>query len=74
MRQAFEERRDWIVPALNAIPGIKCTTPGGAFYVFPNVSALYGKNWTPDGDAPRTLSGSDDFAAYLLEKYEVALK
>ncbi len=73
MRQAFEERRNWVVPALNAIPGIECTTPGGAFYVFPNVSALYGKNWTPDGDAPRTLGGSDDFAAYLLEKYEVAV-
>ncbi len=73
MRQAFEERRNWIVPALNAIPGVECTTPGGAFYVFPNVSALYGKNWTPDGDMPRTIGGSDDFAAYLLEKYEIAV-
>ncbi len=73
MRQAFEERRDWIVPALNAIPGVECTTPGGAFYVFPNVAALYGKNWTPEGDSPRTIGGSDDFAAYLLEKYEVAV-
>jgi aspartate aminotransferase len=43
MRQAFQERRDWIVPALNAIPGFDCRNPGGAFYVFPNVSALYGK-------------------------------
>jgi len=73
MRQAFQERRDFVVPALNAIPGIDCTTPGGAFYVFPNVSSLYGKNWTPDGDAPRTIGGSDDFAAYLLEKYDVAV-
>ena len=73
MRQAFQERRDFVVPALAAIPGIDCTTPGGAFYVFPNVSALYGKNWTPDGDAPRTIGGSDDFAAYLLEKYDVAV-
>lgn len=73
MRQAFQERRDFVVPALNAIPGISCTTPGGAFYVFPNVSALYGKNWIPSGDAPRTIGGSDDFAAYLLEKYDVAV-
>ena len=73
MRQAFQERRDFVVPALNAIPGISCTTPGGAFYVFPNVSVLYGKNWMPGGDAPRTIGGSDDFATYLLEKYDVAV-
>ena len=73
MRQAFQERRDFVVPALNAIPGISCTTPGGAFYVFPNVSALYGKNWMSGGNAPRTIGGSDDFAAYLLEKYDVAV-
>ena len=73
MRQAFQERRDFVVPALNAIPGISCTTPGGAFYVFPNVSALYGKNWMSGGNAPRTIDGSDDFAAYLLEKYDVAV-
>jgi aspartate aminotransferase len=73
MRLAFQERRDVIVPALNDIPGIHCLNPDGAFYVFPNVSALYGKSWTPEGDAPRTIGGSDDFAAYLLEKYEVAV-
>ncbi len=73
MRQAFQERRDYIVPALNDIPGVHCLNPGGAFYVFPNVSSLYGKSWTPDGDAPRTIGGSDDFAAYLLEKFEVAV-
>ncbi len=73
MRLAFQERRDVIVPALNNIPGIHCLNPQGAFYVFPNVSALYGKSWTPEGDAPRTIGGSDDFAAYLLEKYEVAV-
>ncbi len=73
MRQAFEERRNYIVPALNAIEGITVQEPGGAFYVFPNVSALYGKSWTPEGDAPRTISGSDDFSAYLLEAYGVAV-
>ncbi len=73
MRQAFEERRNYIVPALNAIEGVTVQQPGGAFYVFPNVSALYGKTWTPAGDAPRTITGSDDFGAYLLEAYGVAV-
>jgi len=73
MRQAFQERRNYIVSALNDIPGFHCLNPGGAFYVFPNVSALYGNSWTPNGDAPRTIGTSDDFAAYLLEKYEVAV-
>ncbi len=38
MVQAFERRRDWIVPALNRIPGFSCRLPQGAFYVFPDVS------------------------------------
>ena len=40
MRQAFEERRDLIVGRLNSIEGISCTMPKGAFYAFPNISAL----------------------------------
>ena len=40
MVAAFERRRDWIVPALNAIPGVRCRTPKGAFYVFPDVSGM----------------------------------
>lgn len=40
MVRAFEERRDWIVPALNEIPGVRCNVPKGAFYVFPNVGGL----------------------------------
>ncbi|HEX4942565.1 MAG TPA: hypothetical protein VFW51_08515 [Actinomycetota bacterium] len=36
--RAFEERRDWVVPALNQIDGIRCQMPKGAFYVFPNVA------------------------------------
>ena len=37
MMAAFAERRDYIIPALNALPGFACATPGGAFYAFPNV-------------------------------------
>jgi len=73
MRKAFQERRDYTVSALKDIPGVDCLNPGGAFYVFPNVSAFYGKSWMPEGDSPRTIGGSDDLAAYLLEAYEVAV-
>ena len=40
MVRAFRERRDAIVAGLNAVPGITCTTPQGAFYVFPNITGL----------------------------------
>ena len=38
MMEAFAERRAYIVPALNALPGFRCATPGGAFYAFPNIT------------------------------------
>lgn len=40
MRAAFRRRRDWLVAALNAIPGIRCPLPQGAFYVFPDISSF----------------------------------
>ncbi|MBD3297190.1 MAG: aminotransferase class I/II-fold pyridoxal phosphate-dependent enzyme, partial [candidate division Zixibacteria bacterium] len=40
MRQEFKRRRDAIVDGLNSIDGITCKTPAGAFYVFPNITAL----------------------------------
>jgi aspartate aminotransferase len=69
----FEKRRGRIVELLNAIPGVKCPTPGGAFYVFPKVSALYGKEWRTKAGASKTISGSDDFAEFLLETVAVAV-
>jgi len=39
MAAAFAERRAYIIPALNALPGVTCANPGGAFYAFPNISA-----------------------------------
>ncbi len=68
MVTAFAERRRAIVDGLNNIPGFRCAEPGGAFYAFPNVSALYGKRW---GD--RVLNNSDAFAEYLLEVARVAV-
>lgn len=68
MVAAFAERRRAIVDGLNNIPGFRCAEPGGAFYAFPNVSALYGKRW---GD--RVVNNSDAFAEYLLEVARVAV-
>jgi aspartate/methionine/tyrosine aminotransferase len=58
MTAAFKERRDYIVGALNGIKGISCVEPGGAFYVFPNISS-FGLT-------------SSDFANRLLEEAGVA--
>ncbi|MBC8104694.1 MAG: pyridoxal phosphate-dependent aminotransferase [Cytophagales bacterium] len=66
----FDRRRQVIVAGLNAIPGITCINPQGAFYVFPNVSALFGK--TPKSGG-KTIRSSDDFAEYLLTVAQVAV-
>lgn len=68
MRAAFQDRRNAIVAALNAIPGVTCRTPGGAFYVFPNIASFKGKR---AGD--RSIATSDDLATYLLETVNVAV-
>jgi aspartate aminotransferase len=73
MRGEFEKRRAIIVDGLNAIPGIECPNPGGAFYVFPKVSALYGKAYTAKDGSTKTIKGSDDFAAWLIDLFLVAL-
>lgn len=65
---SFKERRDYIVGALNKIPGISCNTPQGAFYVFPNISKLFGKK-TPSG---KIISTSEEFCLYLLQEHLVA--
>jgi aspartate aminotransferase len=68
MRDEFDRRRKLLVDGLNSIPGIRCLPPTGAFYVFPNVSALYGKK-----AGERAINCSLDFALYLLEEAKVAL-
>ncbi len=68
MVKAFEERRNYIVDRLNAMPGVSCFKPHGAFYVFPNFSGLYGRSYKG-----RKIENSLDFAAYLLEEYKVAI-
>ncbi|HPI50932.1 MAG TPA: pyridoxal phosphate-dependent aminotransferase [Smithellaceae bacterium] len=63
----FKKRKDAIVDALNNIPGILCPMPEGAFYVFPNVSALYGRSY--EG---KKISNSTEFIEYLLDGANVA--
>lgn len=65
---AFAQRRDLVVNALNDIENIHCSTPIGAFYVFPDCSGLFGKT-TPSG---AILKNSMDVCAYLLEDALVA--
>ena len=69
MRQEFERRRDLICSAVQDIPGFRLDKkPSGAFYIFPDVSALFGKQ-TPDG---KVIANADDVAMYLLETGHVA--
>jgi len=69
MRASFKERRDYLVNALNQIPGVRCFNPGGAFYAFPDISYYLGSS-TEDGSILHT---STDIVMYLLEKVGVAL-
>ena len=67
MVKEFHKRRDVIVDRLNAIPGIRCLKPEGAFYVFPNIAGLLGK--TGNG---KKLASPCDLADYLIEAAKVA--
>ena len=67
MRVAFERRRDLIVRLAREIPGVKVNEPQGAFYLFPEVSAFFGKRC---GD--RVIGDASDLAMYLLEEAHVA--
>ncbi|CBE68448.1 MAG: pyridoxal phosphate-dependent aminotransferase [Candidatus Methylomirabilis oxygeniifera] len=62
----FDRRRKYLISRLNAIPGITCTNPEGAFYLFPNVSTFYG---TAADDRP--IRNSTEMAAYLLQTAHV---
>ncbi|WP_172441796.1 pyridoxal phosphate-dependent aminotransferase [Formosa algae] len=67
MVDEFKVRRDLILDLLNGIDGFKTNIPDGAFYVFPNVSAFFGK--TLRG---KTINNATDFSLYLLEEAHVA--
>ncbi len=67
--KAFQERRDFVVNSLNAIEGINCIKPNGAFYVFPSCKGLIGKK---DKNGKKITSDTD-FVESLLENNEVAV-
>ena len=67
MVAAFRRRRALMVDGLSHVPGFKVNQPMGAFYVFPDVSALFGKSF--EG---KTLENSNDVAFFLLEQAQVA--
>jgi aspartate aminotransferase len=64
MYDAYAERRAWLVPAINGIDGFCCADPDGAFYVFPDVSAFFGRAGVRD---------SESFATFLLDQARVAV-
>ena len=68
MVKAFDERRKYIVNRLNSIKGVSCFNPQGAFYVFPNVSGLYGKKINN-----KTINSSSDITELLLTEVKVAV-
>ncbi|WP_431282912.1 pyridoxal phosphate-dependent aminotransferase [Humitalea sp. 24SJ18S-53] len=68
MRQAFEGRRNLVVAALNTCPGVRCHTPEGAFYVYPDIRGCLGK--TSAGGA--LIKDDEAFVVALLEEQGVA--
>mgnify|MGYP001204319797 CR=1 FL=1 len=67
MIDKFKERRTLILDLLNEVEGFKCNEPEGAFYVFPNVSALFGKTFKGN-----KIENATDLSMYLLEEAQVA--
>ncbi len=68
MRIEFEKRRNYIVERLNAMEGITCLKPNGAFYVFPNIKALIGKTF-----GGKSVKNDMEFADFLLDKAKIAV-
>jgi aspartate aminotransferase len=67
--ELYRSRRDAAVAALNAVDGLSCTTPEGAFYAYVNCSGVIGKT-TPEG---KVIGNDEDFTLYLLEAASVAV-
>jgi aspartate aminotransferase len=67
MRSEFEKRRDYFYKELTSIKGFTCYKPEGAFYLFPNISAFFGKS-----SPSLKITSSMDFAMYLLRGSKIA--
>ncbi|HDQ16484.1 MAG TPA: pyridoxal phosphate-dependent aminotransferase [Bacteroidetes bacterium] len=68
MLAAFKERRDLVLDMLSEIPGFKTNVPNGAFYIFPDITAFFGKS-----DGETTINNSSDLCIYILNQVHVAL-
>ena len=64
----FQQRRDYLTDQFRNIPGISCNKPQGAFYIFPNISSFFGKEYKG-----KVIKDSYDLAAYLLEEAKVVV-
>lgn len=73
MRQVFAERRELICRLAAEIPGFRFEKPQGAFYLFPDISALYGKQLPPFREGRGRLASADDLAEYILNEAHVAV-
>ena len=67
MVDEFHKRRDIVIELLSEIKGFELNVPGGAFYVFPNISSFFGKKLKG-----HTISNANDFSMFLLEEANVA--
>ena len=67
MVEAFKERRDYVIPALKKMPGVKCNNPEGAFYAFPDISSFFGKSY-----GEYTINNDLDMSMFLLNEAHVA--
>ena len=67
MAAAYKRRRQLVLDMLAEIPGVKSNTPDGAFYVFPDMSAFFGKS-----DGETTIKDADDMALYILSSAHVS--
>ncbi len=67
MAEEFTRRRARVMEIIKEVPGIKCSEPEGAFYIFPDVSSYYGKS-----DGEDVITNSADFSMYLLNKAHVS--
>jgi len=67
MTEEFTRRRKRVLEIIKDIPGVTCFQPEGAFYIFPDVSAYYGKS-----DGTNTITNSGDFCMYLLNTAHVS--
>ena len=68
MRDEFRVRRDIVVGLLSEIEGFKVPTPEGAFYVFPDISDIFGKS-----DGTTLIRNADDFCDYVMQNVYVGL-